>query len=393
MIHNALKQSIFSEYMPRVGIIGVGWFGFQPETSTYSFREMTYKAANRAYMDAGGLDPRKDIDAFVSSQEDFWEGISIADEFAPDQLGGAMRPVYTVAGDGLQGLASAYMMIRSGQFDVVAVESHAKPSDIETLGDIINMSMDPITMAPLRVRNPHALAALEARLYMHRTGATEEDLAHIVVRAKRNAIKNPRASFAMNIGEDDYLGGEKILDPLRRLDVAPLIDAAIVIVLASEGAAGKFTDTPIWVRGVGWATETSQWELHDMEYPLHAATAARMAYKMAGIDDPQKSIQLAEIDNRYSFKELQFIEALGLSPRGEAVKLMRDGAFEPGGRLPINPSGGALGEGVPLEAHGLARLLYAVESLRGDQAPAETAVIHGWRGVPTTTSSVVVLGR
>jgi hypothetical protein len=74
MIHNALKQSIFSEYMPRVGIIGVGWFGFQPETPAYSFREMTYKAANRAYMDAGGLDPRKDIDAFVSSQEDFWEG-------------------------------------------------------------------------------------------------------------------------------------------------------------------------------------------------------------------------------------------------------------------------------------------------------------------------------
>ncbi len=60
-----------------------------------------------------------------------------------------MRPVYTVAGDGLQGLASAFMMIRSGQFDVVVVESHAKPSDVETLGDIVNMAMDPpITMAP-----------------------------------------------------------------------------------------------------------------------------------------------------------------------------------------------------------------------------------------------------
>ncbi len=77
------------EVMPRVGIVGVGWFGFQPETPAHSFREMVYKAANRAYVDAGGLDPRRDVDAFVSCQEDFWEGISISDEFAPpDQLGG-----------------------------------------------------------------------------------------------------------------------------------------------------------------------------------------------------------------------------------------------------------------------------------------------------------------
>ncbi|GGP18930.1 acetyl-CoA acetyltransferase [Thermocladium modestius] len=380
--------------MPRVGIVGVGWFGFQPETPAHSFREMVYKAANRAYVDAGGLDPRRDVDAFVSCQEDFWEGISISDEFAPDQLGGAMRPVYTVAGDGLQGLASAFMMIRSGQFDVVVVESHAKPSDVETLGDIVNMAMDPITMAPLRLENPHALAALEARLYMHRTGATEEDLAAVVVRAKRNAMRNPRASFAMNVGVDDYLAAGKVLDPLRRLDVAPLVDAAVVVVLASEEEARRLTDSPVWVRGVGWSTETSQWELHDMEYPRHAAEAARMAYRMAGIDDPGKAIQFAEVDNRYSFKELQFIEALGLAGRGEAVKMLREGAFEPGGRLPVNASGGALGEGVPFEAHGLARLLYAVEALRGMHGPdGETALVHGWRGVPTTTSAAVVLGR
>lgn len=380
--------------MPRVGIVGVGWFGFQPETPTHSFREMTYKAANRAYADAGGLDPRRDVDAFVSCQEDFWEGISIADEFAPDQLGGAMRPVYTVAGDGLQGLASAFMMIRSGQFDVVVVESHAKPSDVETLGDIVNMSMDPITMAPLRLENPHALAALEARLYMGRTGAKEEDLAAVVVRAKRNAMRNPRASFAMNVGIDDYLASGKTLDPLRRLDVAPLVDAAVVVVLASEEEARRLTDSPVWVRGVGWSTETSQWELHDMEYPRHAAEAARMAYRIAGIDDPGKAIQFAEVDNRYSFKELQFIEALGLAGRGEAVKMLREGAFEAGGRLPVNASGGALGEGVPFEAHGLARLLYAVEALRGVHGPdGEVALVHGWRGVPTTTSAAVVLGR
>lgn len=65
----------------------------------------------------------------------------------------------------------------------------------------------------------------------------------------------------------------------------------------------------------------------------------------------------------------------------------------------MNPSGGALGEGVPLEVHGLARLVNAVLQLRGGEAgrmqlsKAEKAVVHSWRGVPTTTSVVAVLSR
>ena len=101
------------------------------------------------------------------------------------------------------------------------------------------------------------------------------------------------------------------------------------------------------------------------------------------------------MDNRYSFKELQHIEALRLAPRGTAKDLLADGAFCPGGRLPVNLSGGALAEGVPFEVHGLARLSYAVGVMRGEIKAevdkAETAVVHSWRGIPTTTSVVAVL--
>ncbi len=95
----------------------------------YSFREVVFRSAQRAYEDAGGLDPRGEVDAFVSCQEDFWEGIAISDEFAPDPIGG----------DGLQCVGQAYMMIRSGLFDVV-VESHGKPSDVETLNEVMFMA-------------------------------------------------------------------------------------------------------------------------------------------------------------------------------------------------------------------------------------------------------------
>lgn len=383
--------------MRRVAIVGVGWSGFSPEVSHMSFREVMFEAAVRAYEDAGGLNPRDQVDAFISCQEDFWEGISIADEFAPDPVGGAMKSVFTVAGDGLQGVAQGYMMIKSGLFDVVVVESHAKPSDVLTLGDVIEFATDPITIRPLKLPNPHAYAALEASAYMAKRGVEEGHLAILVEKAKSNALKSPRAPYGARISADDYLASPKVVDPLRELDIAPFVDAAVVVVLASEDLARKLTDTPVWIRGIGWATETGTFELHDLVFPLHAFKASEMAYRQARIDEPAKSVSFAEVDNRYSFKELQFVEALRLAKQGEAKDLLVEGSFHAGGKLPVNLSGGALGEGVPFEAHGLARLLFAVEVLRGElkvQASREgVAVVHGWRGIPTTTSVVAVLGR
>jgi len=377
----------------RVGIVGVGWFGFQPEVVDFSFREMMFKAAQKAYQDAGGLDPRRDVDAFVSCQEDFWEGIAISDEFAPDPVGGAMKSVYTVTGDGLQCVGQAYMMIKSGLFDVVVVESHGKPSDVVTLGDVMYMATDPITIRPLGIENIHALAALEARAYMAKFGVSEEHLEAVVEKAHEAGAKNPRASYA-SPGRDR--GATPVVaDPLREADIAKFVDAAVVVVLASERVAREFNDAPVWVEGVWWSTEFSSLEFHDWSFPRHAREAAEGAYAQAKIADPAKEVGFAEVDNRYSFKELQHIEALKLAPRGLAKEYLLDGVFSPGGRLPVNLSGGALAEGVPFEVHGLARLSYAVGIMRGDIRAQvdkrEVAVVHSWRGVPTTTSVVAVL--
>ena len=79
----------------RVAVVGVGWVGYQPISPEYSYKEMMYLAALRAYEDAG-VDPRKDIQSFVTVAEDFHEGTSIFDEYVPDQIGAALRPVHTI---------------------------------------------------------------------------------------------------------------------------------------------------------------------------------------------------------------------------------------------------------------------------------------------------------
>lgn len=187
---------------------------------------------------------------------------------------------------------------------------------------------------------------------MSRYNVPREALAYVVVKDKRNALYNERASYGANLTIDEVLNTPYAVSPLTRLDIAPFVDASIVVVLASEDVARRYTDTPVWVDGIHWITEDPSLEFHNWEFPVHAMRAAEEAYKMAGIQDPIKELHFAEIDARYSFKELQFIEALKLAPVGEAHKLLLEGAFDRDGLFPVNPSGGALGEGVPFEVHG-----------------------------------------
>ncbi len=383
--------------MVRVAIVGIGWYGFKPSVPELSFREMMFEASSRAYMDAG-VDPRSDVDAFVSCQEDYWEGIAITDEFAPEPIGGVLRPTFTVAGDGLQGVAQAYMLIKTGYFDVVAVESHAKPSDVESLQEIYELAMDPHYIRPLGVANPFFMAGLDATAYLERTGATREHLAMVAAKNRNNGLLNPRASYASRVTVDEILDAEPAVYPLTRYEIASFADAAVVVVLASEEKARELTDTPVWLEGIGWATEAGtgspEWHLWGMMPSMRVA--ADMAYSMAGISDPMGQTDFAEVEDRFSYAELVALEELRIAPESAAHKLLEQGVFDYQGRYPVNPSGGSLSMGVAFEATGLARLLEAVLQLRGEAGAhrlegVERAVVASWRGPPTRTSMVAVL--
>jgi acetyl-CoA C-acetyltransferase len=121
-----------------------------------------------------------------------------------------------------------------------------------------------------------------------------------------------------------------------------------------------------------------------------------MAYKMAGIKNPRREIQFAEVDDMFSYKELQHLEALKLCRRGEAGKLTEEGITQRDGEMPVNVSGGALGMGYPPEVLGLQRVLEIVLQLRCQAGrrqlcDVETGLAQSWRGIPTATGAVAVL--
>ncbi|MCK5428009.1 MAG: hypothetical protein KAI94_00980, partial [Anaerolineales bacterium] len=215
-----------------VAIVGIGWSGFRPVTPELSYKELMYEAAVMAYADAN-VDPRRDVESFVTVAEDFHEGTSIFDEYVPDQIGGVLKPVHTIAGDGLHGLATAYMLIRTGQFDIVAVEGHSKASNILSLPEITAHAQDPILNRPLHL-NTHFVAGMEMMRYLYETNTSLEQCAQVVVKNRHNALKNPSAPFGANLTLDEVLSGPPLSWPLGRRETADHADGAIVMVLASE---------------------------------------------------------------------------------------------------------------------------------------------------------------
>lgn len=379
----------------RVAIIGVGYSKFDSVSPGLSYKEMVYEAAVKAYKDAN-VEPGE-IGSFVSCAEDLWEGTSIFDEYTPDQLGAVLKPVHTITADGMFGLISAQMQVLTGQFELVAVEAHSKASNIENINRIVDYATDPIYQRPFGL-NPNYIAGLEMARFLYESGNTREQCAEVVVKNKTNALLNPNASFGEVLEISDVLGSRTISEPLKSMDISPSADGAIVMVLGSEKKAKAKNRNPVWINGSGWCSDSYSLEYRDWRTALYAKKSAEMAYKMAGIKEPVKKIQFAEIDDTFSYKELQHIEALGLCKKGMAGKLLKKGFWKSDGYLPVNVSGGSLGCGNLLEANGIMRVLEVVLQLRGEAGKRQikdvrVGLAQCWRGLPTATGAVMILSK
>lgn len=378
----------------RIAIIGIGATQFRSITPDLSYKELMFEAAVKAYADAG-INPRKDVDTFVTCAEDYIEGTSIFDEYVPDQLGAALKQMHTIGGDGLHGVAAAWLQLRTGRFGVAVVEAHSKASNLRSPDGIAACAQDPVTIRPLGL-NSFFIAGLEMNRFCIENDITWEQCAQVAIKNRANALTNPLAGQGARLTLEDFGRCECVSCPLSELDVAQPVDGAVVIVLATESRARELGKKPVWVTGTGWCNGSPNLETRDWSNPEFVTKAARMAYDAAGIKDPKHYFDFAEIDDTFTYKELQHLAALDFCSAGEAGRWTGQGKTALRGKLPVNPSGGALGLGHLYDATGLARLYCAVQQLRGEAganqlAKANTAVVQSWRGVPTASTAVVTL--
>lgn len=185
--------------------------------------------------------------------------------------------------------------------------------------------------------------------------------------------------------------------PLRELNLPPKSDGACAIVLTTEEKAKK-ADRPVaWIKGIGWSNDTYYMGDKDLWKLSSLSAAAKRAYTMAGIKNPLKEIDVAEIYDVTSFHELMEYEALGFCKEGEGGKFIDSGVPFINGELPVNPSGGMLSSN-PYTAVGLFRVAEAALQVSGRagsrQVPeARVSLAHGMSGLCGQNNYVVILSK
>ena len=361
-------------FKSRVAAIGAGLTLFRRRLYETP-KELAWIAARQA-LDSAGLELR-DIDAVVlGTAPDAFDGIHMQGEYMVDGVGAYNKPytrVFVGGGTGVFAAIAGWWHIASGLFDTVLVVAEEKMSHAQPHPQFVfHHIFDPVMEKPLGV-NLIWIFALEMHRYMYKYNIRKEDIALVSVKNKRNALDHPAAQVAAEITVEDVLNSEVLVWPVQRLDISPVSDGAAAIVLVSGEKAKQYTDTPVWIDGVGWSLDTMYWTNRDLAFPTYLYYAGKMAYRMAGIHDPRREIDVAEVYDPFDYKELHHMEGLQLARKGEAPILTREGVTARDGDLPVNPSGGLLGVGNPIAAAGLMKVVEIFWQLRKEAGGRQVA--------------------
>ena len=375
----------------RVAVVALGQSTYEPEKRDMHITEMVYEVV-RDTLDSVGATPA-DVDNIVSCSQDFLDGRTISNRTIPEAEGGYMKPEAKVAADGTQAVFYGMLRILSGKYRTGLVLAHAKMSE-GSQNVISNAMFDPFYQQAIGLDELSA-AALAMRRYLHVSKATEEHCAAVAAKALTNALKNPLVFRGADVSAQDVLAGPVLASPIRESMAMAPADGACALLLAHEEVASNFTDKPVWISGAGCSLDAYFLGDRDLGRCASLELAAKKAYKMAGIKDPAKDIDLVELCAFYSFQELLWSEGLGLADEGEGALLFESGRTALSGAQPINASGGVLG-GNPLCVAGMTRVIECAKQIRGEAGEhqkdgVKTAVAQGSTGPCGQNQCVIVL--
>jgi len=377
----------------KVAVVGLK-FACAPDLKTT--RERLVFELTRGLFDELGID-RHEVDTFIMCSNDFIDGRTISTVFLDAPSGAYLKDETKVEMDGLNALIYGWMRILSGQYDTALVVSLGLTGSQASPYLNIQYSLSPTYERQVGLLNELAGAALQARSYLSRSGYSEELLDLVAAKDLQLAAKNPRQGRRLEaVDVDKVRSSDYYYEPLRELHCYPRTDVGCVVLLASEKKAAELTEKPVWILGAGNSIETYFYGERDLSRSPSAAEATRRACSLAGISDPSKEIDFAEVSALFAHQEPLLAESMSLIPEGEAEKAYRDGITGPGGSMPINPSGGSLG-GHTVCAGGLLRLCEAVLQIRGEAGPVQlekagTALVHGQDGLCAQQNAVLILG-
>jgi acetyl-CoA acetyltransferase len=212
--------------------------------------------------------------------------------------------------------------------------------------------------------------AMKIQRYMHEHGITPTALAKVAAKAFRNGARNPMAWRRQPLSEEEILAAPMISHPLTQFMFCSPGEGAVALVLCRADRARRYTERPVHLRAASLRSRRfGSFEVFSPWLAVERADspsvdAARAAFEQASIEPGD--IDVAQVQDTESGAEIIHMAETGLCKHGEQEALLRDGATEITGALPINTDGGCLANGEPIGASGLRQVYENVLQLRGD---------------------------
>ena len=371
----------------KVGIVGIGHGKFG-NRSDATVQELAFEPFKQAIYDAKNL-RRDDIDALVVGSVPEYHMQRSLPGVVAEYIG--MNPKSTwlteaACASGSAAIRTAYMSIKSGMHDIVAVIGVQKMRELPTdeilalMGRVGDVQWESIfgTTFP-------GYYALYASRHMHEFGTTPEQMALVAVKNHHYGAMNPNSFFQKEVKIDKILKSDEVAFPLKVFDCCANADGAACIIMTNEKLAKKYSDNPVWFEGMGSASAEMSLLRRPNLYEIPSAVeAGKQAYKQAGVKP--SDIQVAEVHDCFTIAEIMAYENLGFCPKGQGGKIIEEKQSYIGGKTPVNVDGGLKAKGHPVGATGVSMTVEIVKQLRGiagkRQVPnAEIGLTHNVGGI------------
>ncbi|ORY56147.1 putative Non-specific lipid-transfer protein [Pseudomassariella vexata] len=358
-----------------VYVLGVGMTKFIKPRGKVDYTELGFEAGVKAMLDA-----QVNYDDVEQGIACYCYGDSTCGQRVFYQFGMTQIPIVNVNNNcstGATGLAMARNTISYGGADCILVVGFEKmmPGSLQSFfndrekptGTTISMMAETrgFTNAPGAAQ----MFGNAGREYMEKYGAKIEDFAEIGRINHAHSIKNPYSQFQDVYTLEQVLQAPMIYEPLTKLQCCPTSDGGAAAVLVSQDfldARPHLKDRAVLIAGQCFATDApslfSRSAIDLMGYEM-TKYAAETAMAEAGVKP--SDIQVCELHDCFSANEMITIDAMGLSGKGKAHEMVRNGDITYGGKMVINPSGGLISKGHPLGATGIAQCAEIVWHLRG----------------------------
>ena len=343
-------------------VVGIGQTHHRAKRPDVSMAGMCREAIDRALLDANMT--FDDIDAVVVGKApDLFEGVMMPELYLAESLGAVGKPLLRVHTAGSVGGSTAIVaasLVQSGVHKRVLTVAFEKQSE--------SNAMWALSVPVPFIMPVHAGAggyfAPHVRSYIRRSGAPRHIGAMVAAKDRQNALRNPYAHLH-NEGTtvESVLASQMLWDPIRYDETCPSSDGACALVIADADTA-RSTENPAWIHGTAMRSEPTTAAERDQVNPQAGRDAAALLWKQAGITNPLKEIDAAEIYVPFSWFEPMWLENLGFAPVGEGWKFTESGVTAMDGALPVNCSGGVLSSN-PIGASGMLRFAEAALQVRG----------------------------